>query len=70
MAIAETERAELVQALTTAIGDRPAASLMSSILSDGRDRLATKVDVKALEAKSEAGFAKISGELTKVGGKF
>ena len=70
MAIAETERAELVQALITSIGERPAENLMSSILPDGRDHLATKTDVQALEAKTEGGFAKVEGEFAKVEGEF
>lgn len=74
MAIAETERAELVRALITTIGERPAENLMSSILPDGRDHLATKADVNALEAKTEAGFAmihaKIDGGFAKIDGEF
>ena len=70
MAIAETERAELVHTLITTIGERPAENLMSSILPDGRDNLATKPDIQALEAKIDGGFAKIDGEFAKVDGRF
>ena len=74
MAIVETERAELVQALITTIGPRPAENLMSSILPDGRDHLATKADVEALEATTKAGFvevhAKVDGGFAKVYGEF
>lgn len=70
MAIAETERSELVQALTDAIGERPAGNLMSSIFPEGKDHLASKADVKALEVKTEAGFARVDGEFAKVDGRF
>ena len=74
MAIAETERSELVQALTSTIGERPAHSLMSSILPEGTDHLATRADVKALETKTEAGFvkihAKVDGGFAKTGAEF
>lgn len=81
MAIVETERAELVQALITTIGPRPAENLMSSILPDGRDHLATKADVEALgtttkagfvevHAKVDGGFAKVYGEFAKIDGEF
>lgn len=70
MAMAETERAELVQTLVTTIGERPAENLMSSILPDGRDHLATKPDIQALEAKVDGGFARIDGEFAKVDAGF
>ncbi len=81
MAIAETERSELVQALTSAIGERPTHNLMSSIFLEGTDHIATKAGVKALETNTEAGFVKIhaeveggfarvEGEFAKVEGEF
>ena len=70
MTIAETERAELVHALITTIGEGPAENLMGSILPDGRDHLATKSDIQALEAKIDGGFAKVDGGFAKIDGEF
>ncbi len=70
MAITEIERVELAQALTTVIGEVPAGLLMSSILPEGRDHLATKADLEILESRTRAEFAKIYGEFAKIDGEF
>ncbi len=70
MAVTEAERAGLVQALVTTIGEEPAHTLMNCILPDGRDQLATKADIERHEAMTAAGFALVEAEFVKMNAKF
>ena len=70
MAVTEAERAGLVQALVTTIGEDPAHTLMNCILPDGRDQLATKADIERHEAMTAAGFALVEAEFVKMNAKF
>ena len=63
MAVTEVERTELVNRLMDAIGKEAAETLMSCVLPDGRDQLATKSDLEVLEARTSAGFAELRGEM-------
>ena len=70
MAVTEAERAGLVQALMTTIGEEPAQTLMNCILPEGRDQLATKADIERHEAMTAAGFALVEAEFAKVYSQF
>jgi len=70
MAVTEAERAGLVRALVTTIGEDPAQTLMNCILPEGRDQLATKADVERHEATTAAGFALVEAEFVKINAKF
>ena len=70
MAVTEAERAGLIQALITTIGEEPAQTLMNSILPEGRDQLATKADIERHEAMTAAGFALVEAEFVKINAKF
>ena len=70
MAVTEAERAGLIQALVTTIGEEPAQTLMNCILPEGRDQLATKADIERHEAMTAAGFALVEAEFVKINGKF
>lgn len=70
MAVTEAERAGLVQALITTIGEEPAQTLMNSILPEGRDQLATKADIERHETMTAAGFALVEAEFVKINAKF
>ena len=70
MAVTEAERAGLIQALVTTIGEEPAQTLMNCILPEGRDQLATKADIERHEALTAAGFALVEAEFVKINGKF
>ena len=70
MAVTEAERAGLVQALVTTIGEEPAHTLMNCILPEGRDQLATKADIERHEAMTAAGFALVEAEFVKMNAKF
>ena len=50
-AVSEIERTELVNQLVATIGEGPAETLMKCVLPNGRDQLATKDDLRVLEAK-------------------
>lgn len=70
MAVTEAERAGLVQALVTTIGEEPAHTLMNCILPEGKDQLATKADIERHEAMTAAGFALVEAEFVKINAKF
>ena len=70
MAVTEAERAGLVQALVTTIGEEPAHTLMNCILPEGKDQLATKADIERHEAMTAAGFALVEAEFVKMNAKF
>ena len=70
MAVTEAERAGLVRALVTTIGEDPAQTLMNCILPEGRDQLATKADIERHEATTAAGFALVEAEFVKINAKF
>ncbi|WP_420625459.1 hypothetical protein [Candidatus Poriferisodalis sp.] len=54
MAIDEIERTAMVQQLINTLGEQPANTLMKCILPDGADQVATKADIRALEAATKA----------------
>ncbi len=63
MGLTEGQRLALARDLTASIGEESAAALMSSILPEGTEHLATRADVKGLEAKTEAGFTEIHAKV-------
>ena len=84
MPVSEIQRTELVNRLVNAIGEESTETLMQCILPDGRDQLATKEDLKAVEAglrmesadvrgafaKLRAEFAELKGEFAELKGEF
>ena len=53
MPVTEIERRELVNRLVAAIGEDSTETLMQCLLTDGRDHLATKDDLKAFATKDD-----------------
>jgi len=53
MSVTELERTELVNQLVAAIGKGPAETLMQCVLTEGRDQLATKDDLRAFATKED-----------------
>ena len=53
MPVTEIERRELVNRLVATIGEESTETLMQCLLTDGRDQLATKDDLKALATKDD-----------------
>ncbi|MCY4037016.1 MAG: hypothetical protein OXF64_06160 [bacterium] len=84
MPVSEIQRTELVNRLVNAIGEESTETLMQCILPDGRDQLATKEDLKAVEAglrmesadvrgafaKLRSEFAELKGEFAELKGEF
>jgi len=84
MPVSEIQRTELVNRLVNAIGEESTETLMQCILPDGRDQLATKEDLKAVEAglrmesadvrvafaKLRTEFAELKGEFAELKGEF
>ena len=66
MTVSEIERTELVSRLVSVIGEASTETLMNCILPEGRDQLATKADLAALEGK----FAVLRGEFAELRGEF
>lgn len=62
MALTEIERAEMVNELSAAVSPKTTESLMKCVLPDGRDHLATKDDVKAVENSLRADFADLRAD--------
>lgn len=62
MAVSEIERTELVSRLVSVTGEAPTETLMKCILPEGRDQLAIKNDLKALETELRGEFAELKGE--------
>ena len=63
MAVTEIERTELANRLVQAIGTEATETLMQCIVPEGRDQLATKDDLKVLEATLRGEFADFKGEI-------
>ena len=63
MPVTEIERNHLVNRLVTVIEEEATETLMKCILPDGRDQVATKDDLKALETTLRAEFHEAIGEL-------
>ena len=63
MPVSEIKRTKLVNRLVTVIGEEPTEILMKCILPDGRDQLATKDDLKALETTLRGEFQSEVGKL-------
>ena len=57
MPVTEIERRELVNRLVATIGEESTETLMQCLLTEGRDQLATKDDLKALENTLRAELA-------------
>ena len=57
MPVTEIERRELVNRLVAILGEESTETLMQCLLTDGRDQLATKDDLKALENNLRAELA-------------
>ncbi|MDE0236522.1 MAG: hypothetical protein OXN95_04785 [bacterium] len=53
MPVTEIERRELVNRLVATIGEESTETLMQCLLTDGRDQLATKDDLKSLATKDD-----------------
>ena len=53
MPVTEIERRELVNRLVATIGEESAETLMQCLLTDGRDQVATKDDLKAYPTKDD-----------------
>lgn len=79
MPVTEIERNHLVNRLVTVIEEEATETLMKCILPDGRDQVATKDDLKALEttlraeitehrAETQGEFAQIRGEIAQLRG--
>ena len=64
MPVTEIERNHLVNRLVTVIEEEATETLMKCILPDGRDQVATKDDLKALETTLRAEFAEFRAEAT------
>ncbi len=63
MAVTEVERTELANRLVSVIGEEATETLMSCIIPEGRDQLATKDDIKVLESTLRGEFAEFRGEM-------
>ena len=64
MPVTEIQRTGLVNRLVEVIGEEHAETLMLCILPEGRDQLATKDDLKALEIQLRGEFAEFKSEIT------
>ncbi len=53
MPVTEIERRELVNRLVATIGEESTETLMQCLLTEGRDQLATKEDLKAFATKED-----------------
>ncbi len=58
MAIDELERTTLVNTLVDKLGEGPAATLMKTIIPDGTDSLATKVDLVEMRATIDSAITR------------
>ncbi len=63
MPVTEVQRTELVNGLVEVLGEERTETLMQCILLEGRDQLATKDDLKALEIKLRGEFAEFRSEI-------
>ncbi len=63
MPVTEVQRTELVNGLLKVLGEERTETLMQCILLEGRDQLATKDDLKALEIKLRGEFAEFKSEI-------
>lgn len=63
MPVTEVQRTELVNGLVEVLGEERTETLMQCILLEGRDQLATKDDLKALEIKLRGEFAEFKSEI-------
>ena len=63
MSVSEVERVELVSRLSDAIGEEATETLMKCVLSDGRDQLATKADLKGLELATKSDLGALKADL-------
>jgi len=58
VAIDELERTTLVNTLVDKLGEGPAATLMKTIIPDGTDSLATKVDLVEMRATIDSAITR------------
>ena len=58
MAIDELERTTLVNTFVDKLGEGPAATLMKTIIPDGTDSLATKVDLVEMRATIDSAITR------------
>lgn len=63
MAIDEIERTAMVQQLINTLGEQPTNTLMKCILPDGADQVATKADIRALEAATKADISALKVDI-------
>lgn len=63
MPVTEVQRTELVNGLVEVLGEERTETLMQCILLEGRDQLATKDDLKALEITLRGEFAEFKSEI-------
>ena len=63
MPVTEVQRTELVNGLVEVLGEERTETLMQCILLEGRDQLATKDDLNALEIKLRGEFAEFKSEI-------
>ncbi len=61
MTVSEIERTELAAHLVNAIGKEPTETLMKGLLLEGKDRLATKDDLKILGTELRAEMVALRG---------
>ena len=67
MPVTEIQRTELINRLVEVLGEERTETLMQCILPEGRDQLATKDDLKALETTLRSEF---KDEFTKIQAEF
>lgn len=77
MPVTEIQRTDLVNRLVEVLGEERTETLMQCILPEGRDQLATKDDLEALEtsllgklADLRSEFAELKGEFADLKGEF
>ena len=63
MPVTEIQRTDLINRLVEVLGEERTETLMQCILPEGRDQLATKDDLKALEIKVRGEFAEFKAEI-------
>lgn len=70
MPVTEIQRTELINRLVEVLGEERTETLMKCILPEGRDQLATKGDLKALESSQLGKFAGLKSEFAGLKGEF
>ncbi len=66
MIVTEIERTELVNRLVDTIGEGPTETLMKCVIPDGRDQVASKDDLRVLEANLRGCIDSASAKQTRL----